>query len=163
MYTVGKMAKMLSIPTSTLRYYDKQGLLPFVERSPGGMRVFQASDYEWLKIIECLKKAGMPLKSIRKYIEYAIQGDETLDQRLELFQKQREVLQAQMEDLRQTMETLEFKCWYYETAKAAGTTEILQNLTAEDVPDRFKAVKERLSIIPKEPTVCKPEKNQEFT
>ena len=46
MYTVGEMARMLHVPASTLRYYDKQGLLPFVERSPGGIRVFKDSDFE---------------------------------------------------------------------------------------------------------------------
>ena len=68
MYTVGEMARMLHVPASTLRYYDKQGLLPFVERSPGGIRVFKDSDFEWLRIIECMKKAGMSLKDIRIYI-----------------------------------------------------------------------------------------------
>lgn len=47
-YTIGEMARMLSIAPSTLRYYDKEGLLPFVERSQGGMRVFKDADYEWL-------------------------------------------------------------------------------------------------------------------
>ena len=61
-YTVGEMAKMLEVPASTLRYYDKEGLLPFVERSPGGMRMFQEKDFEWLQVIGCLKKAGMPLR-----------------------------------------------------------------------------------------------------
>ena len=55
MYTVGEMAKLLNIPGSTLRYYDKEGLLPFVERSSGGIRMFQEKDYEWLKVISCLK------------------------------------------------------------------------------------------------------------
>ena len=58
------MAKLLNIPGSTLRYYDKEGLLPFVERSSGGIRMFQEKDYEWLKVISCLKKAGMSLKDI---------------------------------------------------------------------------------------------------
>ena len=95
-YTVGEMAKRLGIPGSTLRYYDKEGLLPFVERSSGGIRMFQDKDYEWLKIIECLKKAGMPLKDIKTYIELLLQGDETIHQRLELFEKQRDVLLKQM-------------------------------------------------------------------
>lgn len=47
-YTVGEMAKLLEVPASTLRYYDKEGLLPFVERSSGGIRMFQESDFEWL-------------------------------------------------------------------------------------------------------------------
>lgn len=55
-YTVGEMAKSLGVPSSTLRYYDKEGLLPFVERSSSGIRVFHEKDYEWLQIISCLKK-----------------------------------------------------------------------------------------------------------
>ena len=60
-YTVGEMAKRLGVAPSTLRYYDQEGLLPFVERSEGGIRVFKESDYEWLQVIGCLKKTGMPL------------------------------------------------------------------------------------------------------
>lgn len=56
LYTVGEMAKRLGVAASTLRYYDKEGLLPFVERSSGGIRMFKDADFEWLQIIECLKK-----------------------------------------------------------------------------------------------------------
>ena len=83
-YTVGEMARRLGVPASTIRYYDKEGLLPFVGRSSGGIRVFTEKDFEWLRIIECLKKTGMSLKDIREYIELAMQGDETIARRLEL-------------------------------------------------------------------------------
>ena len=53
-YTIGEMAKRLGVPASTLRYYDKEGLLPFVERSSGGIRMFQDSDFEWLQVIGCM-------------------------------------------------------------------------------------------------------------
>ena len=84
MYTVGEMAKILGVPASTLRYYDKEGMLPFVERTSGGIRMFKEQDYEWLKIIECMKKAGMPIKDIKNYIELALEGDVTIHERLEL-------------------------------------------------------------------------------
>ena len=61
-YTVGETACRLGVAASTLRYYDKEGLLPFVERSSGGIRMFKESDFEWLSIIECLKKADIPEK-----------------------------------------------------------------------------------------------------
>ena len=109
MYTVGEMARMLHVPASTLRYYDKQGLLPFVERSPGGIRVFKDSDFEWLRIIECMKKAGMSLKDIRIYIELAVQGDSTIDARLAMFRRQQDTLRAQMQQLQDTMQELENK------------------------------------------------------
>ena len=78
-YTVGEMAKKLDVPASTLRYYDKEGLLPFVERSSGGIRMFQESDFEWLQVIGCMKKAGMSIRDIRQYIELALRGDDTID------------------------------------------------------------------------------------
>lgn len=56
LYTVSEMAKRLGVAPSTLRYYDKEGLLPFIERSDGGIRMFKDTDFEWLSIIECLKK-----------------------------------------------------------------------------------------------------------
>ena len=91
-YTVGEMAKLLGVTASTLRYYDKEGLLPFVERSSGGIRMFQESDIEWLQVIGCMKKAGMSIKDIRQYIEMALQGDDTIDLRLAMFHHQQEVL-----------------------------------------------------------------------
>ena len=144
MYTVGEMARMLHVPASTLRYYDKQGLLPFVERSPGGIRVFKDSDFEWLRIIECMKKAGMSLKDIRIYIELAMQGDSTIDARLAMFRRQREAILAQMEELRQTLETVEYKCWFYETAQQAGSTDVPQQMAEEDLPPRFRPVRRAL-------------------
>lgn len=66
------------------------------------------------------EKAGMSLKDIREYIQLAMEGDSTIDQRLDLFLNQRKVLLEQMAELQQTLDTLDYKCWYYETAKAAG-------------------------------------------
>lgn len=86
-YSVGEMAKKLNVEPSTLRYYDKEGLLPFVERSSGGIRMFQDSDFEWLSIIECLKKTGMPIKEIKHFIDWCIEGDSTIDQRLALINR----------------------------------------------------------------------------
>ena len=95
-YTVGEMAKRMGVAASTLRYYDKEGLLPFVERSPGGIRLFRETDVEWLNVIGCLKSAGMSISDIREYIRLAMQGDGTIDQRLALFKRQREALIRQM-------------------------------------------------------------------
>lgn len=150
-FTVGEMAKLLGIPASTLRYYDKEGLLPFVERSTGGIRLFQEKDYEWLQIIECLKKTGMPLKNIRVYIEMAMQGDSTIDERLRLIIKQREAVRAQMAELQQTLDTLDFKCWYYETAKQAGTTSVPGNMPLEEIPEQYRAARITLHELPKNP------------
>ena len=147
---VVEMAKKLDVPASTLRYYDKEGLLPFVERSSGGIRMFQESDFEWLQVIGCMKKAGMSIRDIRQYIELALRGDDTIDTRLKMFTHQRDVLLAQMEEMRHTLETVEYKCWYYETAKAAGTIDVPRDMADEDVPERFRAIRRELKTIPQE-------------
>ena len=143
-YTVGEMAKLLDIPASTLRYYDKEGLLPFVERSSGGIRMFRESDFEWLQIIGCMKKAGMSIRDIRQYIQLAMQGDDTIDTRLEMFHHQRQVLLDQIREMQHTLETVEYKCWFYETAQAAGTTDVPIRMAEEEVPQRFRAIRREL-------------------
>ena len=150
-YTVGEMAKKLDVPASTLRYYDKEGLLPFVERSSGGIRMFQESDFEWLQVIGCMKKAGMSIRDIRQYIELALRGDDTIDTRLKMFTHQRDVLRAQMEELQQTLETVEYKCWFYEIAQAAGSIDAPQQMADKDVPERFRAIRQALRSLPAAP------------
>lgn len=143
-YTVGEMAKLLGVTASTLRYYDKEGLLPFVERSSGGIRMFRESDIEWLRVIECMKKAGMSIKDIRQYIELALKGDDTIELRLMMFRRQKEILQQKMAEMQHTMAMVEYKCWYYETAKAAGTVEVPQNMKESDVPKQFHDIRREL-------------------
>ena len=144
MYTVGEMAKKLGVPPSTLRYYDKMGLLPFVERSSSGIRVFQDADFEWLQIIICLKKTGMQLVDIKRFIEMAIQGDETIDERLNLIIRQKETVMHQIDELNQTLKTLEFKEWYYQTAKQAGTTDVPRSMSLDELPEQFREVRRTL-------------------
>ena len=151
-YTVGEMAKLLGVTASTLRYYDKEGLLPFVERSSGGIRMFQESDIEWLQVIGCMKKAGMSIKDIRRYIEMALQGDDTITLRLAMFQRQRQVLQQQLQELRHTMEMVDYKCWYYETAQKAGTVAVPQEMDLAQVPERFRKIRQELRSMPEQPT-----------
>ena len=148
MYTVVEMAKMLGVPASTLRYYDKEGLLPFVGRSAGGIRMFRESDLEWLRIIGCMKKAGMSLRDIRQYMELVIQGDDTIDARLEMFRRQRKTLETQMAELQHTMDMVNYKCWYYETAQKTGTIDTPKYLPLEQVPEPLRAIRLELSQPP---------------
>ena len=144
LYTVGEMAKLLGVAASTLRYYDKEGLLPFVKRTDGGMRMFRDEDYEWLKTIECMKKTGMPIKDIREYIMMAMRGDETLEQRLDMIKKQQESVAQQIKELKEMSDALAFKCWYYETAIQAGTVAVPRDMTDEEIPPRFVEVRKKL-------------------
>ncbi len=136
-YTIGEMARVLGVAPSTLRYYDKEGLLPFVGRSSGGVRVFEDSDLGWLRIIDCLKRTGLSIKEIKQYITLYLEGDSTIDDRLALFRRQRQAVLDQMEQLRATLHMLDYKCWYYETAQAAGTCDVLPDIPLSQVPEEF--------------------------
>lgn len=91
-----------------------------------------------------MKKAGMSIKDIRQYIELSMQGDDTIDTRLEMFQHQREVLTQQIQQLQHTLETVEYKCWFYEAAKAAGTVDVPGAMADADVPDQFRTIRQEL-------------------
>ena len=138
LYTIGEMAKKMNVAPSTLRYYDKEGLMPFVERSDSGIRVFKDSDLEWLSIIECLKKTGMSIKDIKIFIDWCMEGDATIDKRLALINRQRETVLEQISQMQETLATLNYKRWYYETSKEAGTCAIHQKLSREDIPEEFQ-------------------------
>lgn len=144
LYTVGEMAKKIGVAPSTLRYYDKEGLLPFVERSGGGIRMFKDSDMESINIIECLKKTGMTIKEIKQFIDWCREGDSTIEDRLALIDRQRENVLKQMEQLYRTLDTLTYKHWYYETAKKAGTCDVHKTMKDEDIPPEIRAVRDRV-------------------
>ncbi|AJA47672.1 transcriptional regulator [Clostridium pasteurianum DSM 525 = ATCC 6013] len=126
-YSISEVAKKMNLTVYTLRYYDKEGLIPFVERAPNGTRLFKESDLDSLKIIECLKSTGMPIKDIKNFIDWCSQGDSTLHQRYDMFMERKAVVEAQMEELKKTMEVINHKCWYYKTALDAGTEDIHKN------------------------------------
>jgi DNA-binding transcriptional MerR regulator len=123
-YSISEVAKELNLTVYTLRYYDKEGLMPFVERTPNGTRRFKESDIDALKIIECLKSTAMPIKEIKNFIDWCSDGDSTLQQRYDMFIDRKAIVEAQIEELKKQMEVIEHKCSYYKTALEAGTEEI---------------------------------------
>lgn len=97
-----------------------------------------------LNIIECLKRTGMQLSDIKEYINMAMPGDETIDKRLQMFLHRKEETEQQIKELEKTLETINYKIWFYETAKEKGTTEGIA-CKCMDVPEKFRAVKRRIS------------------
>lgn len=131
-YTIKNAARIMGVPTSTIRYYDKEGLLPFVERLASGYRIFTEKDIATLRIIDCLKKTGMSIKEIRQFSSWLEQGDSSLQQRYDMFLERRRVVKQQMAELQKILDTVNYKCWYYETAIAAGTEKIHQSKAQPD-------------------------------
>ena len=130
---------MFNIPVSTLRYYDREGLFPNMKRE-SNIRKFDDSEIETLRIIECLKKSGMEIKDIRRYMELCSKGSSTYAERKALFEKQRESVEGEIARLEKTLNMLKFKCWYYDQAIADGNEEHIREMLPDKLPADIQAV-----------------------
>ncbi len=143
-YSIGEISQRLDIAPSALRYYEKEGLLPFVERSDSGIRQFTDIDLEWLIIIDSLKKTGMPLKEIKEFVKMFEERDTTIVRRLEIVLRHREVIQQQVAKLNEIIMALDFKEQYYQKALDEGKTMDLPDLTMEELPPELQAIRKRV-------------------
>ena len=125
-YTIGEVAKRFNLNISTLRYYDKEGLIPNLEKNESGNRIFDEEAISGLITIECLKKSGMSIKDIKTFIDWCQEGDESLKDRLEMFLARREALQSQIKELESTLNYIDYKVEYYTKAVADGTEKIVK-------------------------------------
>ena len=122
-YTTAKAAEKIGISAHTLRFYDKEGLLPNVGRDEHGNRRFTDNDLQWLSLLQCLKNTGMSLKDIKRFAECTTIGDDTIDERLALFERQTEDVKCQIAELKRYLKLLEYKLAFYQKAKALGSVE----------------------------------------
>ena len=134
MYSIGQVAEMFGLPISTLRYYDKQGLFPKMERV-SGIRKFSETEIEALRVIECLKKSGLEIKDIKQFMDWCVEGSSTYPQRKALFEKQREILEAEIIHMNKVLDMLKFKCWYYEQAMRDGCEDQVQSMIPDGLPE----------------------------
>ncbi len=112
-YTIKQASAKTNLTAYTLRYYDKEGLLPFVERDSSGNRLFTDNDIEWLGLICCLKNTGMPIRQIKRFIQSTLQGDHTLENRVEMLLQHRQEVLKQIEELNKNLEKINHKIDYY--------------------------------------------------
>ena len=132
MYTIGQVSEMFGLPVSTLRYYDKEGLFPSMQRR-SGIRRFGDTEIEALRVIECLKASGLEIKDIRRFMDWCAEGPASYARRKELFEARKCAVEAEMARLSKMLDMLKFKCWYYETAIGDGNEDRLREM----IPDRL--------------------------
>ncbi len=149
-YTISEMSALTGIPISTLRYYDNEGLLPFLKRLDNNKRVFTEEEYQALKVIECLKKAGLSIRDIKSFMNLVRKGDETLNSRFEIFRRQREIVEKEIQQLNETLNILEYKCWYYKNSSEKGSEESVKKLPDDKIPEQFREIRKKLHHIPEQ-------------
>ncbi|MFD1184335.1 MerR family transcriptional regulator [Paenibacillus timonensis] len=112
-YSIHEVATKFGLTAHTLRYYDKEGLLPFIGREPSGTRIFTEKDLEWLTMICCLKDTGMPIKEIKQYADWCAKGMETLEERKAMLADHRLQVLQQMEALQKNLDLIDSKIAVY--------------------------------------------------
>ena len=146
-YSIGQVSKIIDVPASTLRFYDKEGLLPMMERTNSGIRRFRDEDLEWLRIIDCLKRTGMSLKEIKHFIDLVQQGDNSIAARKQMFEDRRNQVQQKIKELKDTIGVLDYKCWYYAEAEKAGSAEAVDKMDINDIPKELRKVRKYLQQV----------------
>ena len=133
MYSIGQVSEMFGIPVSTLRYYDKEGLFPNLERS-GSTRRFGEGELELLRVIDCLKKTGLEIRDIKRFVDMVQEGPSTYAARKELFEARKVQAEEEIERMQKALAMVKFKCWYYETAQKDGGEERLWEMIPDGLP-----------------------------
>jgi DNA-binding transcriptional MerR regulator len=117
-YSINEVAKQFNLSPYTIRFYDKEGLLPFISRNRSGNRVFTDSDLNLFRLICCLKNTGMQIKDIKKYIDLVMQGTDTIEIRKKLLRDHREEIRKQMDALKESLCLIDSKIEIYESPDA---------------------------------------------
>jgi DNA-binding transcriptional MerR regulator len=112
--TISEVSEKLGVSQDTLRYYERIGLLPRVNRNKSGIRDYSEEDCKWIEFIKCMRSAGLPIEVLIEYVRLFQQGDETIQARKELLIEQRKQLLKRMEDMQKTLERLDYKIASYE-------------------------------------------------
>ncbi len=115
MYSINEIAKLCGLSVYTIRFYDKEGLLPFVTRSKSGNRQFSENDLDMIKLICCLKNSGMPIKDIKRYIDLFMEGDSTAPCRKQMMVDHRKSILNQIGDLKKQLSIIELKIAFYDS------------------------------------------------
>ena len=122
--TISEVSKQCDISPDTLRYYEKEGLLSNVSRTPGGIRNYTQQDCVQIAFIKCMRGAGLSIEILRKYFELFKRGKRTLKARRDLLVTERKALQARLTEMQETLKRLDYKISVYDKAIASKDKEL---------------------------------------
>lgn len=111
---ITEVSKKFNLSQDTLRYYERIGLIPPVNRNKSGIRDYTEEDCNWIEFIKCMRGAGLPIEVLIEYVGLFQQGDVTIDSRKELLIEQRNILIEKIEEMNRTLERLNYKIARYE-------------------------------------------------
>lgn len=123
---IAEVSERYAISADTLRYYERIGLIPPVQRNVSGIRDYCELDLRRVEFIKCMRSAGLPVEVLIEYIALVQQGDKTIEARKEILIEQRDLLANRMKEMQKTLDLLNHKIEVYENAVLKREKEIVQ-------------------------------------
>ncbi|QGQ95960.1 MerR family transcriptional regulator [Paenibacillus psychroresistens] len=115
--TIGQVAEKTGLSIPTIRYYEKEGILPFIKRNESGIRIFEYEDIQWINLLNCLRNTGMPIAQLKDYADLTLLGDQTGEKRLGILEKQKEKIEEQVNTLKSHIDLLNLQMEWYPRLK----------------------------------------------
>lgn len=112
--TISEVSEKYGLPADTLRYYEKEGLIPPVNRKESGIRDYTETDCGWVEFIKCMRGAGLSIDTLTEYVALYQKGNRTLQKRKNLLIAERDRLKARLEEMQKTLDRLNYKIDVYE-------------------------------------------------
>ena len=116
MYLMKEVCGRIGMTYDTLKYYCNQGLVPDVKRDAQNRRIFDDSQVEWISNLKCLKKCGMTIHEMKKYVDLCMLGNETIPERRKMLDIKKQNLLQQKKELEESIDFIEYKMAYYDSA-----------------------------------------------
>src|SRR5512142_1154158 len=123
---IAEVSERYDISVDTLRYYERAGLIPPVNRNESGIRDYNELDLRRVEFIKCMRSAGLPVEVLIEYVALVQKGDKTIEARKEILKEQRELLAARMQAMQKTLDILDHKIEVYEKAVLKKEKEMIQ-------------------------------------
>lgn len=117
MYKINEVALKTGISDHTLRYYEKEGILPPIERDGGGRRTYSEENIAWIELVTCLKQTHMPMKEIKAIISLSIDGPATIDKRKKILLEHRQRIEQQLSEIQDSIGKINKKIAFYDGAE----------------------------------------------
>ena len=122
--TISEVSKKCGVSADTLRYYEKEGLLPYISRTEGGVRDYTQEDCARIGFIKCMRSAGLSIEVLKQYFELFAKGKRTLKARRDLLAAEREKLKMRFAEMQDTLKRLDYKISVYDKALKSKTKEL---------------------------------------
>lgn len=113
-YTIKEVSEKFNLSPYTLRYYEKEKLLPSIQRANNGKRLYNDLDLEWIQIVCCMRATGMSIGYIKEYVDLCLCGKDTVSERRQIILRQKEVIENHIKEYEALLKVVNNKLKYYD-------------------------------------------------